>query len=330
MKTAVVILNWNGKNLLAKFLPSVVEHSPEATIYVADNASNDDSLSFVKQYFPAVKLIHNLQNGGYAKGYNDALALLEEDIFVLLNNDVQVSKGWLPPLLHCFQQQPNTAAIQPKILAYNTPSHFEYAGAAGGYIDQFGYPFCRGRIFNHLEEDQGQYDDEAAIFWATGACLAIRKSVFNEVGKFDETYFAHQEEIDLCWRIKNYGYDVKYVGKSSVYHVGGATLPSENPKKVFYNFRNSLYNLVKNSAGRSVWIIVFARLALDGLAGVVFLLQGNPKHTLAIIKAHFSFYRHLGNMLEKRKRYARKKINSPVFSIVYDYYVRKRKSFREL
>lgn len=330
MKTAVVILNWNGKKLLEQFLPSVVKYSQEATIYVADNASTDDSVLFVKENFPQVKIIQNLQNGGYAKGYNDALENLSEDIFILLNSDVEVTQNWLPPLLRCFESQPNTAAIQPKILDYKRRNYFEYAGAAGGFIDRLGYPFCRGRIFDTLEKDTGQYNDETKIFWASGACLAIRKTIFEEVGKLDETYFAHQEEIDLCWRIYNYGYDVKYIGESEVFHVGGATLSTENPKKNFYNFRNSLYNLIKNKPGKNVWAFVFLRLVLDGIAGVRFLFQLKPKHTWAIIKAHFDFYSKIPILLKKRKTIPKKALKTINFSVVYDYFFLNKKKYPNL
>ena len=220
MTIAVVILNWNGIDLLKKFLPTVIEYSPEANVYIADNASTDKSVNYVKNTHPSVKIIQNRVNGGYAKGYNDALKDLDEDIFILLNSDVQVTPHWLEPLIAIFESQHLVAAVQPKILDYNNPEYFEYAGAAGGYIDRFGYPFCRGRIFDHLEKDRGQYDDEEEIFWASGACLAIRKDVFYEVGALDENYFAHQEEIDLCWRLYNFGYKVKYTSSSQVYHVG--------------------------------------------------------------------------------------------------------------
>lgn len=330
MKIAVVILNWNGKKLLEEFLPSVIEYSKEATVYLADNASTDDSVVFVKEKFPEVSIIQNKENGGYAKGYNDALKNLTEELFVLLNSDVEVTPNWLPPIIYCFESQPNTAAIQPKILDYNRKDYFEYAGAAGGFIDELGYPFCRGRIFDTLEKDTGQYNDEATIFWASGACLAIRKSVFEEVGKLDETYFTHQEEIDLCWRIHNFGYSVKYIGESKVYHVGGATLSTENPKKNFYNFRNSLYNLIKNKPTKNLWGLIFLRLSLDGIAGVRFIIQLEPKHTWAILKAHFYFYVNLPSLLKKRKTIPKKKMEAPIFSIVYEYFFLTKKKYSSL
>lgn len=330
MKTAIVILNWNGKKLLQQFLPSVIEYSEDAQIYVADNASTDDSMVFVKNHFPQVQIIHNIQNGGYAKGYNDALAQLSEDVFILLNNDVEVTENWLAPILHIFKTQPRTAAVQPKILDYYRRDYFEYAGAAGGFIDQLGYPFCRGRIFDTIEKDTGQYDDEIEIFWASGACLAIRKKVFEEVGKFDETYFAHQEEIDLCWRIHNYGYQLKYTGKSNVFHVGGATLSAMDPQKSFYNFRNSLFNLVKDHAHQNLGPIILLRLTMDGIAGIRFLFQLKPTHTWAILKAHIGFYKMLPKMLKKRRKHPKLKVANTCFSIVYTYFYLGKKRYSDL
>lgn len=329
MKTAVVILNWNGKKLLQEFLPSVIENSKEATVYVADNASTDDSILFVKQTFPQVRIIQNLQNSGYAKGYNDALIGLEEELFILLNNDVETPSGWLQPLIQCFENQPNTAAAQPKILDYTQKDFFEYAGAAGGFLDKFGFPYCRGRIFDRIEKDRGQYDDEIPIFWASGACLAVRRSVFHESGGLDEDYFAHQEEIDLCWRIKNLGYMIKYVGASRVFHKGGSTLSNSSPRKTFLNFRNSLFNLLKNTPGFKIWIYLFLRLMMDGLAGIFFLIKLKPKHTFAILKAHISFYGKLPKMVKKRKTITKKEQPLP-FSIVYQYFILGKKFYTDL
>jgi len=222
LKIAVVILNWNGKALLEKFLPSVVKYSKEdATVYVADNNSTDDSIAYLKKYFPEVKIIQNEFNGGYAKGYNDALQHVEADIYALVNSDIEVTKDWLKPIIKQFKENQNTAIIQPKILDFKDKTKFEYAGAAGGYVDFMGYPYCKGRIFMALENDENQYDDSYDIFWATGACFFIRSVVYHELKGFDEDYFAHQEEIDLCWRIQNEGYNIQYVGASTVYHVGG-------------------------------------------------------------------------------------------------------------
>src|SRR5690554_5586351 len=253
LKTAVVILNWNGKALLEKFLPSVVRFSEGATIYVADNASTDTSVSFIAEHFPSIKIIQNTTNGGYAKGYNDALKNLDEDIFVLLNSDVEVTEKWLDPVIAEFARDETVAAAQPKILDYNNKSHFEYAGAAGGFLDKYGFPFCRGRIINTLEEDKGQYNEVAPIFWASGACLFIRSKAFRKVGGFDEDYFAHQEEIDLCWRLQGKNNKILSVGSSKVYHVGGATLGAGNAQKTFLNFRNSLFNLIKNVSGDAIY-----------------------------------------------------------------------------
>lgn len=329
MKVSVVILNWNGKKLLEQFLPSVIEHSKDASIYVADNASTDNSVDFVKASFPSVKIIQNAENGGYAKGYNDALKHLDEDVYCLLNSDIEVTKNWLTPILETFQSQPNTAIIQPKLLDFNNRDYFEYAGAAGGFIDKFGYPYCRGRIFNSLEKDKGQYNDTSDIFWSSGACLFIRKQVFNELNGLDEAFFAHMEEIDMCWRVQNLGYDVKYVGASTVYHVGGATLKNSNPKKTFLNFRNSLFTMVKN-AKSNVLFLIFIRLVLDGIAGVKFLFELKFAHILAIIKAHFSFYGHLPSLLKQRKSLSQTIKHYTVTSIVWSYFVNKKKHFKSL
>ncbi len=330
MKIAIVILNWNGKKLLQKFLPSVIAHSSEADIYVADNASTDDSILFIKNTYPSISIIENSINGGYAKGYNDALAKIDADIYCLLNSDIEVTPEWITPIKKVFMEQANVAAVQPKILDYKKKTHFEYAGAAGGFIDQLGYPYCRGRIFNTLEKDLGQYNDTIAIQWASGACLFIRREVFEEVGKLDEDFFAHQEEIDLCWRIQNFGYKILYVGSSIVYHVGGATLNSIHPKKTFLNFRNTLFLLVKNVSGIRFIGLIFIRLFLDGLAAIKFLVEGRFSHILAILKAHFSFYRHFAQMLNKRKRIPKNKQTNTLKSIVFQYFVLKNKKYSDL
>ena len=327
MKVAVVILNWNGKALLQQFLPSVVENSAEANIYVADNASEDDSVAFLKEKFPQVKIIQNKENGGFAKGYNDALTRVSEEIFILLNSDVEVSPRWLQPLIEEFQNSPETAAVQPKILSYRKKDFFEYAGAAGGFVDKFGYPFCRGRIFDELERDEGQYDDTVEVFWATGACMAIRKKDFLAAGGFDEDFFAHQEEIDLCWRLFNLDRKVKTVGASKIYHLGGGTLETAHPRKTFLNFRNSLYVLLKNAPGKQLYFLIFGRLLLDGLAGLKFLTEGKFRHTLAIVRAHFNFYGNFQKMLKKRGSLRRKENYYKKSSIVVDYYLLKKKKF---
>lgn len=330
MKVAVVILNWNGRALLEKFLPSVVQFSEGATLYMADNASTDDSVSFIFENFPTVKIIQNQTNGGYAKGYNDALHHLSEDIFVLLNSDVEVTENWLDPVITEFGKDASVAAAQPKILDYNKKTHFEYAGAAGGFIDKYGFPFCRGRIFESLEEDNGQYNDVYPIFWASGACLFVRASDFKQTGGFDEDYFAHQEEIDLCWRLHSANKKILAVGASKVYHVGGATLGSANARKTFLNFRNSLFNLMKNVGGSEIYWIIFVRLCMDGIAGLVFLLQGKPKHVLAILRAHFSFYATLPKFLAKRRKQAAPKKYFFIKSIVFQHFIKKKRTFSKL
>ncbi|XCF07580.1 glycosyltransferase family 2 protein [Tamlana crocina] len=328
MNIAIVILNWNGKALLEQFLPSVVEHSKEATVYVADNASTDDSVAFVEKEFPSVKIIKNAENGGYAKGYNDALKHVEADVFCLLNSDVEVTQNWLQPVIDTFKTHPNTAIIQPKLLDFKKKDHFEYAGAAGGFIDKFGYPYCRGRIFNTVEKDSGQYDDVSEIFWASGACLFVRSHVFDELNGFDEHFFAHMEEIDLCWRAKNLGYSVKYVGASAVYHVGGATLSNSNPKKTFLNFRNSLFALTKNATS-PILVKIGVRLILDGVAGMKFLLEQKPRHLFSILKAHFSFYKSLGRLLQQRKATVTKTKYYQKTSIVFSYFIKGNKYYKK-
>lgn len=329
MKIAVVILNWNGKKLLEQFLPSVIAHSKTAAIYVADNASTDDSVLFLKSTFPQVNIIKNTINGGFAKGYNDALKSVDADVFCLLNSDVEVTKGWLAPIKQTFDSNKNTAIVQPKLLDFKQRQFFEYAGAAGGFIDKFGYPYCRGRIFNTLEKDHGQYNDVQSIFWASGACLFIQKHVYEALGGFDESFFAHMEEIDLCWRAKNLGYDVVYNGNSEVYHVGGATLNNSNPRKTFLNFRNSLFTLVKNAKG-NILFLVFIRLVLDGIAGLKFLVELKPNHVLAIFKAHFSFYAHFYGLLRKRKTTTLKIRYYQKTSIVWSYFVNRKKYYKSL
>ena len=325
-KIAVVILNWNGAKLLEQFLPSVVAYSEEATIYVADNASTDTSIEIIQSKFPQITIIKNEGNYGFAKGYNVALQQVEEDYYALVNSDIEVTENWLAPILSVFDNEANVGIIQPKILDYKNKAYFEYAGAAGGYIDQFGYPYCRGRMFDTLEKDQGQYNDDVDIFWASGACLFIRKDIYRKLNGFDDDFFAHQEEIDLCWRAFNLGYTARYTSKSVVYHVGGATLNEGNPRKTFLNFRNSLLMLTKNLPERKLFIILFLRLCLDGLAGIQFILKGKFKHCWAIVKAHFAFYSLINKTLKKRNS----KIRSNYYrskSIVYQYFIKNGKVF---
>ncbi|WP_417871365.1 glycosyltransferase family 2 protein [Winogradskyella sp.] len=323
---AIVILNWNGKHLLEQFLPSVLEYSEGAKIYVADNASTDNSVEFLKTSFPEVGIIENSENGGYAKGYNEALQYVSEPILCLLNSDIEVTKNWLDGILKAFNAEAKPDILQPKILDYKDKSKFEYAGAAGGFIDKYGYPFCRGRIFDSIETDQGQYNDITDIFWASGACFFIKNEVFKALKGFDESYFAHMEEIDLCWRAYNSNYKTQYVGASTVYHVGGATLSNTNPKKTYLNFRNSLITLVKN-ADSNVFSKAIIRMHLDGIAGVRFLFQLKPLHFLAILKAHFSFYLNLKSVLNKRRQLPKRHSYYKISSIVWSYFIKKNRSF---
>lgn len=329
MKIAIVILNWNGEKLLEQFLPSVIACSKIADIYIADNASTDNSIEFIKSKYPEVNIIQNKTNGGYAKGYNDALKYVDADIYCLLNSDVEVSENWLEPITDVFQNN-KAAIVQPKILDYKNQEYFEYAGAGGGFIDAFGYPYCRGRIFNTIEKDNGQYNDIKEIFWASGACFFIRKQVFEELGGFDEDYFAHQEEIDLCWRAKNNGYQIFYVGLSAVYHVGGATLSNTSPKKTFFNFRNSLFTLLKNLPKQKIIPIVLSRLFLDAIASFKFLLEFKFAFFLAIIKAHFSFYYYFLKIFKKRSKKVLKTKYYLITSVVWVYFVDNKKHYRDL
>ncbi len=325
-KIAVVVLNWNGVKLLEQFLPSVISYSNEATIYVADNASSDNSIQFVKDNYPTIKIIQNDGNYGFANGYNIALQQVEEEYYCLLNSDVEVIENWLIPILSIFKSESDVAIIQPKILDFKNKEYFEYAGAAGGFIDKYGYPFCRGRIFETIEKDNHQYDDEKDIFWASGACFFIRKDIYRKLNGFDGDFFAHQEEIDLCWRAFNLGYKAKYTSQSIVYHLGGATLNEGNPKKTFLNFRNSLLMLLKNLPKNKLFTILFMRLVLDGIAGIKFIFQGKFKHCFAIIKAHFHFYHLISKNLNKRNS-VQKANYFHTKSIVYSYFVKGGKVF---
>jgi GT2 family glycosyltransferase len=320
-KIAVVILNWNGVQLLEQFLPSIVKYSPEATVYVADNASTDESIAFVKNYYPTIKIVQNKTNQGFAGGYNESLQHVDAEIFALVNSDIEVTENWLKPILQTFESEPETAIIQPKILDYKRKDYFEYAGAGGGFIDQFGYPFCRGRIFETLEKDKGQYNDKKEIFWASGACFFIRSAVYKELKGFDEDFFAHQEEIDLCWRATNKGYKIKYNSESTVYHVGGATLQQANPQKTFLNFRNSLLMLTKNLPQDTLFQVLIIRMLLDGIAGIKFMIEGQFIHCWAVIRAHFSFYRLFLRNYKKREK-NQIELYFKTKSIVYQYYVK--------
>lgn len=298
---AVVILNYNTRRHLEEYLPSVLTNSPGARIVVADNGSPDDSVDFLQQHYPQVEVLDLQHNYGFAQGYNEALKQVKADIYVILNSDVEVTPGWITPIVEAMQRDTTMAIAQPKILAWTEKKRFEYAGAAGGWIDYLGYPFCRGRIFNHREEDCGQYDQPQACFWAAGAAFFIRADLYHAFGGFDGDYFAHNEEIDLCWRVKRAGYSVWCIPQSVVYHLGGGTLQYESPRKVFLNFRNSLYSLLKNEPwGKLCWLLP-ARFLLDGLAGARFAAKGQFRAIWSIVEAHFSFYSNLPALVTKRK-----------------------------
>lgn len=299
-KIAVVILNWNGKNFLEQFVPTIIDNTPEASVYVVDNGSTDGSVEWVTQNCYPVSMIKLTHNEGFCRGYNLALKQIEADIYVLLNSDVEVSKGWLPPLVNTLLSSENMAACQPKIKNFYHKNQFEYAGACGGYLDAMGYPFCRGRIFDTVEDDNGQYDMPIDITWASGACLAIKAAIFHQVGGFDEDFFAHMEEIDLCVRLKMLGYGIKCVPQSVVYHVGAGTLSKNSPFKTYLNFRNNLFLLHKHLPKPKLVTFIFFRLCLDGLAGFMFFLKGQFRLTFAVINAHFSYYSHLHKLNQKR------------------------------
>lgn len=335
-KTAVVILNWNGKKFLEMFLPGVIKHSPQATIYVADNQSGDGSIAFLESHFPEVKIIVNPSNEGFAKGYNTALKQINAQYYVLLNSDVEVTENWLAPLITLMDSREDIAACQPKIMDYYNRKKFEYAGASGGFIDKYGYPFCRGRLFNELEEDHNQYNNPLEVFWATGACMIVKAEAFWKAGAFDDDYFAHMEEIDVCWRMKNIGYKIYVEPASTVYHVGGGTLNKLSPRKTFLNFRNNLITLTKNAASRFLFFKIVYRMILDGVAAFKFLLEGNGSHFFAVIKAHFSYYGHLPSTLAKRSKMKRmegfRDTKSGVYekNIVYLHFIKSIKKYSDL
>ncbi len=335
IKTAIVILNWNGKNFLEQFLPSVVENSQEegTQIFVADNGSSDDSVDFLKKKYPEIQLILLDKNYGFAEGYNRALNLIDAKYFVLLNSDIKVTPNWISPIIEVMDENTNIAAAAPKLRSYLDKTKFEYAGAAGGYIDKFGYPFCKGRIISVLEEDSGQYDGISDVFWASGACLFVRSDLYKKLGGLDNDFFAHMEEIDLCWRLKNQGYSIKNVNTVHVFHVGGGTLPNENPRKIFLNYRNNLLLLLKNLPKRRLIPAIFTRLILDGMSGTVYLLNGKFRFFLAVIKAHFAFYAWIPKYIRKRMNLTKietKHSETYNKSIVMSFFLRKKKTFDKL
>lgn len=301
-KVAVVILNWNGRKYLERFLPALMQSTyPHVEYYIGDNASTDDSLFFLEREYPQVKIIQNTENFGFAEGYNRVLSQIKADYYVLLNSDLEVSEGWIEPVISFLERDSEKVAAQPKILSYREKEKFEHAGAAGGFLDEYGFPFCRGRILNHTETDRGQYDDEMEVFWASGAALFIKRWAWKEAGGLDGDFFAHMEEIDLCWRLKAMGYSVWAVPQSVVYHVGGGTLSVENPQKTYLNFRNSLYMLQKNLPLGTAVFRIFIRFWMDFAALLVFLFQGKPRNAWAVSRAHQTFFKNFRKNARKRK-----------------------------
>ncbi len=336
-RIGIVILNWNGKKLLEQFLPSVVTHSERewADVIVADNASSDDSISFLAEEYPNLQVIQLDKNYGFAEGYNKALNQLSHTYFVLLNSDVEVTENWLDPIYHQFENDLSIAAAQPKIKAFLNKTEFEHAGASGGFIDYLGYPFCRGRILDVIETDTNQYNSEADIFWASGASLFIRADIYRTVGGLDGDFFAHMEEIDLCWRIKNQGYRIIVEPTSTVYHVGGATLPYHSPDKLFLNFRNNLFLLHKNLPESKFCTTLLQRMILDGVAAMKFLMVGEFSNFSAVFKAHLCYYSMFSKIRRKRKHLVPlviKKDHKEMYrnSIIFDFYLRKKKHFSDI
>ncbi|MDR1761169.1 MAG: glycosyltransferase family 2 protein [Bacteroidales bacterium] len=332
MKVAIAILNWNGQGFLEKFLPSVIEYSSSETtaVYVIDNASTDNSVAFMHEHYPNISLIELDKNYGFAEGYNKGLQHINAEYFVLLNSDVQVTPHWIEPVISYMDTHKNCAAAMPKLLSYTNPEYFEYAGAAGGFIDRYGFPFCNGRLFTKVQKDSGQYNNIKEIFWASGAALFVRSSVYWQLGGLDADFFAHMEEIDLCWRMKNRGYSIMYIPQSTVYHVGGGALPASSPFKTYLNFRNNLYLLYKNLPRENFFGTLFTRMMLDGIAFAKFILAGKFADARSVFKAHRDFYKALPNLKKKRNTLQQycKAIQHPHMynkSIVWDFYVRRKK-----
>lgn len=336
-EVAIVILNWNGKKFLEKFLPGIIRYSSGKgkKIIVADNASNDDSVKYLNEHFPEVQLIILDRNYGFAEGYNRALMEINADYILFLNSDVAVTENWLEPLIREMDSNPLIAGCSPKIKDFNQRDFFEYAGAAGGFIDKYGYAFCRGRIFDSLETDYGQYDNTREVFWVTGACMIMRAELFKHAGGFDKSYFAHFEEIDLCWRLKNRGYRFEVVPKSVVFHVGGGTLPASNPKKTYLNFRNNLYTLFKNVSPEKLTATIFKRLLLDGLSALRFLGKLKLGDFFAILKSHIEFFSKIPSLRKFRKQeknFVKSYTHNEIYegSLVKDYFIKSKKSFNRL
>ncbi|MDR1346586.1 MAG: glycosyltransferase family 2 protein [Bacteroidales bacterium] len=328
-KLAVVILNWNGRQFLEKFLPGLLYSCPDyAEVVVADNASEDQSVEFLQTHYPQIRLIRNSSNGGFSKGYNKALRQIEADYYCLLNSDIEVRECWIEPIIELLDIQKNIAIAQPKLRSFCEPKKFEYAGASGGFLDRYGYPFCRGRLFEVIEEDHAQYDEVMDVFWATGAAMFVRSELYHELGGLDEDFFAHMEEIDFCWRVKNRGYRVAVVPQSEVYHVGGGTLPKNNAFKTFLNFRNNLFLLVKNLPKNRLFITLFLRFFMDILAAFLFLFQGHGRDFTAVIKAQCAFWKDYRKMKTKRdNRYMTAFADTYPHSIVWGYYIAGKRYF---
>lgn len=331
-KVAVVILNYNGKDFLRKFLPLVIERTgKDAEIWVADNNSLDGSTEVMEEEFPDVRLIENKYNAGFAGGYNMALRQIEADCYVLLNSDIEVTDNWINPVIELMESDKNIAVCQPKIISYYDQSLFEYAGASGGFIDKYGYPFCRGRIFQDVEKDEGQYDDAREVFWATGACMFVKADIYHRFGGLDDDFFAHMEEIDFCWRLKNNGYKIMVCPASTVYHVGGGTLPKQSARKTYLNFRNNFALLYKNLPKEKLFYTFFVRLIFDGIAAIKFLLEGGVMDFVAVIEAHLYFYRNHARLKEKRKALTQKQVSNIYRkNIVLQYHLGKKKKFTDL
>ena len=333
MTTAVVILNWNGKKMLERFLPSVTAHTQgDAEVIIADNGSTDDSLDFVRAQYPGLRIIELDKNYGFAGGYNRALQQVQADYYVLLNDDVEVTPGWIEPVVAQMQQHPDTAICQPKLLMYDQRDTFEYAGGAGGFLDKYGYPFCRGRMFTSLEQDNGQYNTPGEIFWASGAAMFIRADVWHQLGGLDDDFFAHMEEIDFCWRAKNAGYRVEYCPQSTVFHVGGGTLPKSNPRKTYLNFRNNMALLYKNLPKRRLAWVMCSRIVLDYVAGFKFLMERKPKEFSAVVDAHKAFYKWLPQLKKKRQGLKQQSRVSGMYQglLLIDYYLLGKKKYSDL
>lgn len=338
MKTAVVILNYNGEELLRKYLPTAIKYAQnaECEIVVADNHSSDNSLKVLAEEFPQVRVITLDQNYGFAQGYNLALQQVNSDYYILCNNDIELRSDAVTPLISLLESNPNAAAAMPKIKSLRQPEMFEYAGAAGGFIDRYGYPFCRGRILDNVEQDNGQYNTVKSnqIFWATGAFMAVKAQIFKQLGGFDSSFFAHMEEIDLCWRIKNLGMDILYCPEAEVFHLGGATLQQGNPQKLYLNYRNCLKMMYKNLSPKRLIPTLWVRMILDGMSSAVYLCKLQFKFFFAVFKAHLAFYASLPKLIAERKKLkktAKKYYHDEIFngSIVYRSIIKKQKTFFE-